>query len=163
MYHRIQGDDNEAVVFQKKDTKSIGLGRTFDPLYERGEIKRRIAILCRHLSFLAYKGGHNPMTFSLHIRYRYGEKTNAHINTQRNFSEQLFKYEMIRLFHKIDKHPRHDIIQLNITLSNFRENKYKTPNLFTLQEDEKQAKLTASIQNLRDKFGIDIVKSGGEL
>jgi DNA polymerase-4 len=39
----------------KVDRKSIGLGRTFDPEVNRTEIKRRISILCRHLSFLAHK------------------------------------------------------------------------------------------------------------
>ncbi len=163
LYHRIQGDDNEQVTVQKSDTKSIGLGRTFDPLKNRDEIKRRITILCRHLSFLAYKGKHNPMTFSLNIQYKYGEKAKGHINTQREFSEQLFKQELLKLFTDIDKHLSHDIVQINITLSNFSENKHTTSNLFTLEEDSKQAKLTSSIQDLRDKFGIDILKSGSEL
>ena len=35
--------------------------------------------------------------------------------------------------------------------------------MFTLEDDAKQAKITASLQKLRDKFGIDIIKSGGEL
>jgi len=163
LYHRVQGDDNEAVVFEKTTSKSIGLGRTFDPLNDRDEIKRRLTILCRHLSFLAYKGKHNPMTFSLNIKYQYGEKSKGHINTQRDFSEQLFKQEIIKLFNDIDIYKRHAIVQINITLSNFSENKLTTLNLFTLEDDTKLAKLTASMQKLRDKFGIDIVKSGGEL
>ena len=62
----------------------------------------------------------HPKKFYNHLtKYKYGEKAKGHINTQREFSEQLFKSEI--------------------------------------------AKLTASIQNLRDKFGIDILKSAGEL
>ena len=34
--------------------------------------------------------------------------------------------------------------------------------LFNLEQDIKQSKLTASMQKLRDKYGIDIIKSGGE-
>ena len=163
LYHRVQGDDNEKVVLEKNASKSIGLGRTFDPLKNRDEIKRRITILCRHLSFLTYKGKHNPMTFTLHIKYQYGEKTKGYVNTQRDFSEQIFKQEMLKVFTSIDKHTFHAIVQVNITLSNFAELKHITPNLFTQDEDIKQAKLTQSIQTLRDKFGIDIVKSAGEL
>ena len=163
LYHRIQGDDNEKVTLEKNSSKSIGLGRTFDPLKDRDEIKRRVTILCRHLSFLAYKGKHNPMTFSLNIKYQYGEKAKGYINIQRDFSEQLFKQEMIKIFTTIDKHQSHAIVQVNITLSNFAENKHTTLNLFTQEDDIKQAKLTKSIQNLRDKFGIDILKSAGEL
>jgi len=163
LYHRILGTDTEKLSLAKESSKSIGLGRTFDPLQNRDEIKRRLTILCRHLSFLAHKGKHNPMTFSLNIKYQYGDKAKDHINTQRDFTELLFKNEIVKLFEKIDNHPSHSIVQVNITLSNFSENKTITKNLFTMETDEKQAKLTASMQKLRDKFGIDIIKSGGEL
>ena len=163
LYHRILGTDNEKLSLEKTSSKSIGLGRTFDPLKDRDEIKRRITILCRHLSFLAYKGKHNPVTFSLTIKYQYGDKAHDTVNTQRDFSEQLFKSKVIQLFEKIDTHSSHALVQLNITLSNFTENKLLTKNLFTLEDDTKQTKLTTSIQQLRDKFGIDIIKSGGEL
>lgn len=163
LYHRVQGDDNEAVVYKKSDSKSIGLGRTFDPIKDRDEIKRRVTILCRHLSFLAFKGKHNPMTFSLYLKYQYGEKTKGYINTQRDFSEQLLKKEIIKIFTTIDNHISHSIVQVNITLSNFSKDKHTIPNLFTQEEDAKQVKLTKSIQTLREKFGIDILKSAGEL
>ena len=163
LYHRIQGDDNEEVVVEKSSTKSIGLGRTFDPLNDRDEIKRRINILCRHLSYLAYKGKHNPSTFSLNIKYQYGEKSKGYTNAQRDFSEQSFKQEMMHIFDKIDNHPSHFIVQINITLSNFIEDKRVAKNLFTQESDEKLKKLTTSMQNLRNKFGIDIIKTGGEL
>ena len=163
LYHRILGTDVEKLSLQKNSSKSIGLGRTFDPLNERDEIRRRITILCRHLSFLAHKGKHNPMTFSLNIKYQYGTRQKDHINTQRDFTEQLFKNEIIKIFSKIDNHPSHNIVQINITLSNFNEHKQNTMNLFTQDNDSKQSKLTASMQSLRDKFGIDIIKSAGEL
>jgi DNA polymerase-4 len=163
LYHRILGTDTKKLSLSKDASKSIGLGRTFDPLHDRKEIKRRITILARHLSFLAYKGKHNPMTFSLNIKYQYGDKSKDHINTQRDFTEQLFKNEVVKLFDKIDTHPSHHIVQINITLSNFSENKPITTNLFTLENDTKQTKITNTMQKLRDKFGIDIIKSGGEL
>jgi len=102
------------------------------------------------------------MTFSINIKYQYGEKVKDHINTQRDFSEQILKKEIIKLFYKIDKHIRYNIVQINITLSNFSENKHITKNLFTQVDDIKQVKLTNTIQELRGKFGIDIIKSGGE-
>jgi len=163
LYHRILGSDDEKVIFEKTTSKSIGLGRTFDPLSDRDEIQRRITILCRHLSFLAFKGENNPLTFSLNVKYQYGERVKDHINTGRDFSEQLLKKEVLVLFNKIDKHPIHNIVQLNITLSNFGESKHITKNLFTQEDDTKQVKLTNTIQELRGKFGIDIIKSGGEL
>ena len=162
LYHRVNGTDKPTLTLEKSSNKSIGLGRTFDPEYNRDEIKRRITILCRHLSFLAHKGKHNPMTFSLKIKYQYGDKAKDYINTNRTFTELHLKQEIIDMFNKIDNHPSHAVVQINITLSNFQENKAVTMDLFTLEEDTKQSSLTASMQKLRDKFGIDIIKSGGE-
>ncbi|HEC45982.1 MAG TPA: DNA polymerase IV [Epsilonproteobacteria bacterium] len=162
LYDRICGIDHEEISLAHSK-KSIGLGRTFDPEANRDEIRRRITILCRHLSFLAHKGKHNPMTFALKIKYQYGAKAKDFINTNRLFSEQHFKQEMVDMFDAIDIHPTHALVQVNITLSNFEENKAVTMDLLNYDEDMKQSKLTASMQKLRDKFGIDIIKSAGEL
>lgn len=162
LFHRVCGTDNEKIAIAQS-RKSIGLGRSFDPEANRVEIKRRITILCRHMSFLALKGHHKPMTFSLNIRYQYGEKSKNFINTNRAFSELNFKQEMMKLFDIVDTHRSHAIIQLNLTLSNFSENKPTTMNLLSFDEDNKQVELTNAMQKLRSKFGIDIIKSGGEL
>ena len=162
LYHRVTGTDNEKISIHKASSQSLGLGRTFDPELNRDEIKRRITILCRHLSFLALKDNHNPMTFSLKIKYQYGDKAKDSINSNRTFTEQHLKEEMIKMFMHIDKHLSHAIVQINITLSNFQENKPRTLNLFTLDDDTKQKKINESMQKLRNKFGIDIIKSGGE-
>ena len=162
LYKRILGEDDEVLSLEKNLSKSIGLGRTFDPLSDRDEIKRRLVILCRHLSFLSFKNSYNPSTYSLKIKYQYGEKSKGAINTKRTFAEQLFKLKIVQLFHELDKHPSHSIIQINITLYNFT-NRANSSNLFTREEDQKQIKLNDSINALREKFGLDIIKSGGEL
>ena len=146
----------------KVSSQSLGLGRTFDPELNRNEIKRRITILCRHLSFLALKDHHNPTTFSLKIKYQYGDKVKDSNTFNRIFTEQHLKEEMIKMFIRIDKHLSHALVQINITLSNFQENKPTTLNLFTFDDDIKQKKITESLQKLRSKFGVDIIKSGGE-
>ena len=163
LYNRVCGLENEPIsISTEREKKSIGLGRTWDALNDRDEIKRRLTILCRHLSFLALKGKHNPLTYALKIRYQYGAKSKDYVNFNRLFNEQHLKQEIIKLFDKIDTHPTHNIIQVNITLSNFEENKNITMDLLNYEEDTKQLKLTKSLQQLRDKFGIDIIKSGGE-
>ncbi len=163
LYHRVTGTDNEKVSTYKTSSQSLSLGRTFDPEFNRKEIKRRITILCRHLSFIALKNNHNPMTFSLKLKYQYGDKAKDSFSSNRTFTEQHFKEEMTKIFMRIDKHISHAIVQINITLSNFQENKPTTLDLFTLNEDNKQKKITESLQKLRSKFGVDIIKSGGEL
>lgn len=162
LYNRINGTDYEKISLAQS-RKSISLARTFDPLRDRDEIRRRITILCRHLSFLAYKGEHHPLTFSLHVKYQYGETQKSHVNNNRPFNEQHLKHEMVTMFEQIDTRKAQAISQLTLTLSNFKETKVMTMDLLNYEEDTQQAKLTASMQKIRDKFGIDIIKSGGEL
>lgn len=162
LYHRVCGDDNEPMSIQKQ-RKSISIARTFEPLFCRKEMKRRVSILCRHISFIALKKNHRPLNFALKIKYQYGEKSKAYIKTNRIFNEILLKQEMLNLFYKIDIHPSHGIIQVYLTLSNFEENNPTTTNLFYYKKDTKQSKLTKSMQTLRDKYGIDIIKSAREL
>lgn len=162
LYNRICGIDEEGIS-TSHDKKSIGISRTFDPLKDRAEIRRRIAILCRHLAFLAHKGGHTPMTFALKIMYEYHIKSKDAVHTHRLFSEQHLKSEMLKLFERLDIHPAHAIIQLGLTISDFSESKKTTTDLFHYEDDKKSSSITASMQKLREKFGIDIIKSGGEL
>jgi DNA polymerase-4 len=114
------------------------------------------------LSFLAFKGKHNPLTFSLNIKYLYGSKVADSINTNRLFNEQNFKNTMVELFDKIDIHRSHDIVQVNLGLSNFEETKYVTMDMINYEDDKKQLKITNSMQKLRDKFGVDIIKNATE-
>lgn len=162
LYNRINGFDNEKIALQK-DKKSIGIARTFDEEFCRDEIRRRINILARHLSFLTYKRNYTPLSYYLKIRYSYGKKSYDTLNTNRIFNESFFKAQLQNLFTKIDTHPSHGIIQITISVSKFDEKYHNTFNLFNYEEDKKQSSLTNSIQFLREKFGIDIIKSGGEL
>ena len=162
IYDRVCGIDDEAVSV-KNDKKSIGLGRSFDPLFDRDEIKRRLIILCRHLSFIAYKDKINPSNYGLKIKYQYGESNNKTTLSTRMFSEPNLKQEINKLFDKVDIHPTHAIVQLTISLGGFNNKIQKTFDLFSYEDDSKQAKLSDSMQSLRDKFGIDIIKSGNEL
>ena len=162
LYNRICGIGDTKLTLDRSK-KSIGLGRSFDCIFDRTEIKRRISIMCRHLSFLALKDAHNPMNYHLKIKYQYGEKSKNSINQSRLFNENILKKEMIELFRQIDKHPTHGIIQIYITLSSFEEETHTTMNLLHYEQDIKMSKLTQSMQKLRVKYGIDIIKNGSEL
>jgi len=162
LYNRVCGIDNESLS-HTSNKKSLGLGRTFDPLNNRDEIRRRISILCRHLSFIALKNNLYATTYSIKVRYEFGLKVKDSINANRLFNEILFKQKIVELFDKIDIHKTHNIIQLNITLSNFTNEKNITLDLFNYEEDNKQKELTSSMQKLRSKFGIDIIKSANEM
>ena len=162
LYNRVCGIRDNKLTFER-EKKSIGIGRTFDVIFDREELKRRVMILCRYLCFLVKKEGVNPLTYSIEIKYEYKIKSKDYINVNRIFNEMDFKNEMVKLFEKTDNHKTHGIIQLNITVLNFAKINDYTYNLFEYEADIKKRTLTNQIQKLRSKYGIDIIKSGFEI
>lgn len=162
LYNRICGI-NDFELSQRAPSKSIGIGRTFDPLHNRDEIKRRVVILARYLSFLVLKKEVNPQTFFIKIKYEFNVKSKNTMSTNRVFSEKYFKDSMLKMFEDNDIHPTHSIIQLNLTVSNFIEQRQDSFNLFEYENDMKNKELNQKLHKLREKFGIDIIKTANEL
>ena len=162
LYNRVCGiRDNKLTIEREK--KSIGIGRTFDVIFDRDELKRRVMILCRYLCFLVKKEGVNPLTYAIKIRYEYKIKSKNYINVNRIFNEMDFKNQMVNLFEKTDNHKTHGVIQLYITVFNFAKQNDYTYNLFEYEKDLKKQSLTNQMQKLRTKYGVDIVKSAYEI
>ena len=161
-YNRVCGIKDSKLNITK-EKKSIGIGRSFDVVFSRDELKRRVIILSRYLSFIVKKDEHNPLSFQIHIKYESNIKTKAQENSNKIFNEFDFKNSIINLFMKADKHRNHGVVQLYITVFNFAKKGEHTYNLFEYEDDLKKDKLGKNIQNLREKFGIDILKSAFEL
>ena len=161
-YNRVCGIKDSKLNITK-EKKSIGIGRSFDVVFNRDELKRRTIILSRYLSFIVKKDGHNPLSFQIHIKYESNIKTKAQENSNKIFNEFDFKNSIINLFMQADKHRNHGVVQLYITVFNFAKKGEHTYNLFEYEDDLKKDKLSKNIQNLREKFGIDILKSAFEL
>ena len=161
-YNRVCGIKDSKLNITK-EKKSIGIGRSFDVVFSRDELKRRVIILSRYLSFIVKKDGHNPLSFQIHIKYESNIKTKAQENSNKIFNEFDFKNSIINLFMQADKHRNHGVVQLYITVFNFAKKGEHTYNLFEYEDDLKKDKLSKNIQNLREKFGIDILKSAFEL
>lgn len=161
-YNRVCGIKDSKLNITK-EKKSIGIGRSFDVVFNREELKRRVMILSRYLSFIVKKDGHNPLSFQIHIKYESNIKTKAQENSNKIFNEFDFKNSIINLFMQADKHINHGVVQLYITVFNFAKKGEHTYNLFEYEDDLKKDKLGENIQNLREKFGIDILKSACEL
>ncbi len=70
---------------------------------------------------------------------------------------------MLRMFGNCDIHPAHAVVRLTLSLSNFLQNNPTTMDIFHYENDSKQAVLTKSINGLREKYGIDIIKNANEL
>lgn len=161
-YNRVCGIKDSKLNITK-EKKSIGIGRSFDVVFNREELKRRVMILSRYLSFIVKKDRHNPLSFQIHIKYESNIKTKAQENSNKIFNEFDFKNSIINLFMQADKHRNHGVVQLYITVFNFAKKGEHTYNLFEYEDDLKKDKLGKNIQNLREKFGIDILKSACEL
>lgn len=161
-YNRVCGiRDNKLTL--NRERKSLGIGRTFDAIYDRKEIRRRVMILSRYLSFIVKKDGVNPLSYILQIRYEYNIKVKLQENTNKMFNEFDFKNSMVNLFDRVDRHKNHGVIQIYITVFNFAKKNEHTFNLFEYEDDLKKEELSKKVQNLREKFGIDIIKNAFEI
>lgn len=160
LYNRVLGIDNEAIA-PKSDRKSIGIGRTFDKIDDSNEVKRRIMVMARHITYMTIKLQVNPTTYYLKINYEYALKSKLTKRVDRLFSEKLFKDELLLMYEEI-KLP-YGAIKISISVSSFTSINRRSLSLIDYEDDVKNENISKSIQSLRDRFGIDILKSGGEL
>ncbi len=161
LYHRVTGTDNESIS-SRGDRKSIGISRTFDAIYDADEVKRRIMIMARHIVYMVMAIEVNPTTYYLKINYEYGVKVKKSLTVDRIFSETLFKSILTEMYTEI-AHLKKGAIKLSLNVSNFTSQHKKTLSLMDLDEDIHENKLSKEIQKLRERFGLDIIKTGDEL
>ncbi|MFK5881490.1 MAG: DNA polymerase IV [Sulfurospirillum sp.] len=162
LYKRVLGIDNESIA-QGTPRKSIGISRTFDPIKQRCEVKRRVAVLARNLAYTILKLNLNPTSYFLKIKYENFLRTKHRVTTDRLFNEKFFKSLMLEIFDNTDIYVAQKIKYIGISTSNFMEYKHKPFDLLSYEKDTKFRKIGNSIQSLRQKYGIDIVKNGSEI
>ena len=160
LYKRVTGTDNENIN-EKTERKSIGISRTFDVIHDKDEIRRRVMIMARHIVYMVMKLGVNPTTYYLKINYEYAIKAKQSVTVDRVFSEHLFKLLLSKMYEEIALEK--GVIKLSLNVSNFTNQHRKTLSLINLNEDIEYNKLSIEIQNLRERFGLDIIKTGDEL
>ena len=161
LYHRVTGTDNEGIE-SRGDRKSIGISRTFDAINDSREVKRRIMIMARHIVYMVMAIEVNPTTYYLKINYEYGIKVKKSETVNRIFSETLFKQILSEMYETMAQ-PSNAVIKLSVNVSNFTAQQHKTLSLLDIEEDIEQRDLSVEIQKLRERFGLDIVKTADEL
>ena len=161
LYHRVTGTCNEKIE-SRGDRKSIGISRTFDPINDGDEIKRRIMIMARHITYLVMQIEVNPTTFYLKVNYEYGVKVKKSETVNRVFSEHLFKNILSEMYSEIVIHDK-GAVKISVNVTNFTSQQHKTLSLLDIDEDMEEKKLSQEIQKLRERFGLDILKTGNEL
>ena len=162
LYQRVSGI-SDAPINTKTKRKSIGISRTFDPLFDRMELRRRVHVLSRHLSFAILKLEVIPTVYHLSIRYEMGKKSHKNISLCEIFTEKKFDSLCLQLFNEADIFKRLHIIRLSINCSSFTKDSRKELSLIGFYDEQKMRKLTDSTQQLREKYGIDTLKWGSEL
>jgi len=162
LYQRVCGIDTTPIE-KEHIRKSIGISRTFDPIRDREEARRRLTILSRHLGFAIMRMGVIPTTFHLGISYELREKGKANITLNRLFNEKFFKDLSQKLFTQADKHTGLRIIRLSISTSAFTTHSHRALSLLHHEEDTKQYQLTQKTKHLREKYGLDTLRWGSEI
>jgi DNA polymerase-4 len=162
LYKRVNGE-SDAPIQTEHRRKSIGISRTFDPLFDRNEIRRRIHVLARHLSFAIYKLGVVPTLYHLSIAYEMNQRSHKNLSLNELFTEQKFDTLCLQMFHEADIHKRLHIIRLSINCSSFTRDSKKELSLIGFDDDRKLNMLTQETQKLRQKYGIDTIKFASEL
>ena len=126
------------------------------------EVKRRIMIMARHIVYMVMAIEVNPTTYYLKINYEYGVKVKKSLTVDRVFSEALFKATLAQMYEDLSFHTK-GAIKLTLNVSNFSSQHKKTLSLMDFDEDIHENKLSKEIQKLRERFGLDIIKTGDEL
>lgn len=143
--------------------KSIGISRTFDPITDRSEVRRRISILARHLAYAIKRLEVYPTTYTLSIYYLQYPKSHHSITELRLFNEQRFRHLCLELFGSADLHRRGGITHLGISASRFSTHTHQTFSLLDYESDRAQHTFDSATRKIRDKYGLDSLRWGNEL
>ncbi len=162
LYKRVNAESDADIKTTHK-RKSIGISRTFDAIYDRVELQRRVHVLARHLSFAIIKLKVIPTVFHLSIDYEMNQKSHKNISLAEIFTEKKFDSLCLHLFLEADIHKRLKVIRLSINCSSFTRDSKKELSLIGFEDEQKMHKLTHSTQKLRQKYGIDTLKFASEL
>lgn len=143
--------------------KSIGISRTFDPITDRSEIRRRIAILARHLAYAIHRLEVYPTTYTLSIYYLHHPRSHHSITESRLFNEQRFRHLCLELFASADTHHNGQINHLGLSASSFSTHTRRTFSLLDYESDRTHHAFDTATRKIRDKYGLDSLRWGNEL
>ena len=103
----------------------------------------------------------NPTSYFLKIHYEHPVRVKQSVTVNRIFSEALFKSTLSKMYEEIAL--ERGAIKLTLNVSNFTSQHTRTLSLMDLDEDIKQQALSAKLHKLRERFGLDIIKTADEL
>ncbi len=161
LYRRILGIDGEGIS-RRPERKSIGISRTFDPINDPDEVRRRVMILARHITYIVQGMEVNPTVYYLKINYQYGVRVKKSLRVERLFSEMLYKRILSQIYDEISR-PDLGAIKLSLSVSDFTLQHPRTLSLLELESDQKARSISEKIHKVREKFGLDVLRTANEL
>ena len=162
LYKRICGIDNEAVT-PNNPRKSIGISRNFPAISSRNELKRRVTILARYLSYTILKFSLNPTLFYFKIKYQGAGSQKLSFRSNRLFNERFFIDLAVEKVTELDQMRQLKIHYISLSVSDFiGKERQETLSLFEYEKDRKMQKLQEKLMQIRDKYGVDSICYGNE-
>lgn len=163
LYQRLRGEDNESVQ-SKRSRKGIGMSRSMDhPIEDRDELYRRIHILVRHWSHTIMKLGVNPTTYAFSLGFDNGLSSKKQYTLYRLFNEQFLHRFSVEKFRELDIYPHSSIRYIGMSATKFTCHDPKSFDLLEIQNDIKMHRLSDAMTQMRDKYGLDIIRGADEL
>jgi DNA polymerase-4 len=163
LHQKMLGTDNEPVS-PSRERKGIGISRNFSAIGDRNELRRRVCILSRYLSYTISKLELLPTTYYMKLRFENGMKNSQSVTRTQYCNEAFLRELFLELFATLDSYPDSKIHYIGLNASNF-STKYspKSFSLLTHEKDNKMHRLTQSLMKIRDKHGVDMIGSGSEM
>lgn len=163
LYRRLRGEDNDSVS-PSRSRKGVGMSRSMDhPISDRLELFRRIQIMVRHWSHTIMRLGVNPTTYYFKLGYENWGSSKKQYTLYRLFNEPFLQDFALEKFRELDCYPTLKIKYIGMSATKFIHHDPKTLDLFEYENDCKMRRLTEALTTIRDKYGMDIIRGGGEL
>jgi len=162
LYARLSGSDGEGVS-PKQSRKGIGMSRSMDhPIVSRREFYRRVSVMVRHWSHTIMRLNVNPTTYFFGIGYEHHYRSKKQYTTYRVFNEAFIQHFTKEKFQELDIYPTPPIRYIAMSATKFLHHDPKAVNIFEYENDLKMRKLTVAVSKSREKYGMDIIRSGSE-
>jgi DNA polymerase-4 len=119
-------------------------------------------VMARHICYMVLAIDANPTGYYLKIGYEYGIRVKRHEMHARLFSETLYKQILENMYEEIALREK-GVAKLSLSVSHFASLHKTTLSLLELDKDLRARSVSQRVQILRERFGLDIVKTANEL
>lgn len=141
--------------FLRKESapKSLSVARTFAPIFDRSELRRRIRILAKHLHIDLAEQNLVPKKLEIRFAYEHAKATSHSFSASKEFSQNLLASEFWQSFCAIDNSPNSGVVYVSVGGSDFGGQK----GLFWEQKTNKQKALDDALLKLQSKYSSSLI------